>query len=95
MSSVRREAAIIGKLEKLLTKKPQDVDQIAKHVEVSRTYVRQCLNLMTRWGMAKKQPRYHVRNRYTHEMRIVNEIDREAGDCLYSHYSPLYWKESK
>ncbi len=95
MSSVRREAAIIQTLERLLTCEPQDIDEIAKHVDVSRTYVRQCLNSMAKWGIAKKQSRYQVRNRWTGEFRIVNEIDREAGDCLHAHHSPLYWKESQ
>ena len=95
MSSVRREAAIIKTLEKLLTSEPQDIDDIAKHVDVSRTYVRQCLNSMTRWGIAKKLRQYLGKNRWTGVFRVVNEIDREAGDCLHAHQSPLYWKESK
>ncbi len=93
MTTIGRNAQIIRKLETLLTSTPQDVDDIARHVDVSRTYVRQCLNRMAQWGIARKQPRYHVKNRWTGKMRIVNEIDREAGDCLYAHHSPLYWKD--
>jgi len=95
MSSVRREAPIVSELEHLVTNVPQCVDKIALHVTVSRSYVRQVLNKMARWGMINRRPQYLVKNRWTGKMRVVAEIDRASGDCLEHHRPTLYWKESK